>query len=147
MKKNKIISDDTEMYEKMITHIHCIEENKLKKMYDSDFIQFYEKGLLEIENKIIPIQDYNILKIREKDSKQEFYYLDSIHGEALNEKYQLLKIVAWKNTTCFYQFYTMYQSKIQNNTLKIDKSMQNFLENTIRNWDGHLHSKAPEMVV
>ena len=138
MNNVKVISNDNEAFEKGYAREKKIKELKNTKEYDKQIVDFYNNGIIVINNIDIPINKINIIKDIDNN-----YFIDIVNPSfKIHTTKKIKKIISYKNTSLFENLINKYKNNINGNRLVMNNEMA--LEFIKEKWDGNYHSLVAE---
>lgn len=142
--KNKIISDDTEMFLKEKEYQTELAKVKSTGNYDLKFYEFYNNGIFLFNNRELKLNDFNVVEATY--NKENIFFLDYIYGKELNKEYKIKKVHKLKNLLAFEKFYYNYKEEIEDNKLIIDVNKYEVLKEYLENNGVKYHNSVPELI-
>ena len=142
--KNKIISDDTEMFLKEKEYQTELAKVKSTGNYDLKFYEFYNNGIFLFNNRELKLNDFNVVEATY--NKENIFFLDYIYNKELNKKYKIKKVHKLKNLLAFEKFYYNYKEEIEDNKLIIDVNKYEVLKEYLENNGVKYHNSVPELI-
>lgn len=134
----KVLSNDKEVSEKRYAEENKIKELKKTKNYDKKIVDFYNNGIIVINNIDIPIDKINIIKDTDNN-----YFIDIVNPSfKMQTTKKIKKIISYKNTSLFEALINKYKNIINENKLVMNNEMA--LEFLKEKWDGNYHSLVAE---
>ena len=134
----KVLSNDNEAFEKGYAREKKIKELKNTKEYDKQIVDFYNNGIIVINNIDIPINKINIIKDIDNN-----YFIDIVNPSfKIHTTKKIKKIISYKNTSLFENLINKYKNNINGNRLVMNNEMA--LEFIKEKWDGNYHSLVAE---
>ena len=134
----KVLSNDNEAFEKEYAREKKIKELKNTKEYDKQIVDFYNNGIIVINNIDIPINKINIIKDIDNN-----YFIDIVNPSfKIQTTKKIKKIISYKNTSLFENLINKYKNNINGNRLVMNNEMA--LEFIKEKWDGNYHSLVAE---
>ena len=142
--KNKIISDDTEMFLKEKEYQTEIAKVKSTGNYDLKFYEFYNNGIFLFNNRELKLNDFNVVEALYNE--EYIFFLDYIYNKKINKEYKIIKIHKLKNLLAFEKFYYKYKEDIKDNKLTIDESKIKLLKESLKKYGLSYHNSVPELM-
>ena len=146
--KNDDILDDIEYHSKQMEYLNYIRNADMSQ-YDINFVNLYREGKIVIKGKNYNTKDLYI-ELGTENGKNKIlliYYKnpneDILTGE-IKKDFKRNDLFLFYNSMCFYQIYSMYKSKIENNTLIIPDDNMDKIKNIIYIFNGSIHNGTPE---
>lgn len=142
--KNKIISDDTEMFLKEKEYQTELAKVKSTGNYDLKFYEFYNNGIFLFNNRELKLNDFNVVEALYNE--EYIFFLDYIYNKKINKEYKIIKIHKLKNLLAFEKFYYNYKEEIEDNKLIIDVNKYEVLKEYLENNGVKYHNSVPELI-
>ena len=127
-------------YRKII-YLHNMNENSLKKQYNTLIVNLYQNGKIIINKEECDLKNLYIL-YQKSDKNYFLTYSKSQYTDFIRKSFKTFPYdtaIKFIDSTIFIQLINDPSINIKNNTIIVDNSK--LLLNLIDNWDGLLHNK------
>ena len=119
--------------------------------YDSKFVNLYRDGKIVIRGHSYNVKDLYIETGLENNQSKKLlvYYKEpnvDILTKEIKRNFSRTDLFLFYNSTCFYQIYSIYKDKVQDNILTIPDSDIEKMKNLIYSFNGAFHNATPETV-